>query len=396
MEETFPRLLLRNNERWGDTKVALRKKEYGIWREYSWADCYARVKATYLGLSVLGLRAGDIVSILSDSNPEWFWSELAVQTARAIVTGLNPGGSAEETKGLLLLTQAKFVLAQDQEQVDKLLEVKSGLGSVQKIVYWNEKGLRHYQNPILISLDEVIRLGEEHERAHPGDFERKLSHGRDHDVAIIIFGLGVNGSLKVVHATHRFLLSSLETILASNPVCDTDDYVSVIMPGWFFEQTLGFAATLLAGQRLNFVERADTAPEDMREISPSMLVYPSDVWEEIAEAIQTNVRAGTRMKRKLFNYSLSVGYESAGGPAAVDRRRIVDGLRRSIAEYTVFRPLRDKHGLNKSRVVYTAGSELSPETTRFFRAIGVNMKQVFGSTRDGVVSVPPEEGFRLE
>jgi long-chain acyl-CoA synthetase len=227
MQDTLPKLLLRNYERWGDTRVALRKKEYGIWREYSWKDCYLKVKSIFLGLTSVGLEAGSGVAILGDSSPEWFWCELAVQAARGVPAGLNPAGSEEETKGLAMLARAQFVLAQDQEQVDKLLEVKSELPSLQRIVYWNEKGLRHYDNPLLVSLAEVIRLGEEHEKSRPGEFERRLAHGRGNDVAMLIFTLGANDSLKIVPATHSFLISSVESALTRNPVYDTDDYVSV-------------------------------------------------------------------------------------------------------------------------------------------------------------------------
>ncbi len=396
MEDTFPKLLFRNCQQWGSSRVALRKKEYGVWREHTWEDCYHKVKAIFGGLASLGLEAGSGVSILADSNPEWFWCELAVLAARGIVTGLNPAGSAEDTKGLMLLAQPKFVLAQDQEQVDKLLEVKDGAPSLQRVVYWNEKGLRHYNNPILISLAEVIKLGEERERNHPGEFERKMAHGRGDDLAMIIFALGANDSLKVVPATHGFLISSLENVLASNPVYDTDDYVSVITPGWLFEQTLGFTACLVKGQKLNFAERVETAPEDSREISPNVLVYPPRVWADIASAIQTNVADGTRLKRRLFNWSLSIGQEVAEESMGNDRVGLPKRFRHAIAEALVFRPLRDKHGFNRARLVYAAGKRASPETVRFFRAIGIDLQQVFGSTQGGVVTVAPEEKLMLE
>lgn len=396
MDNTFPKLLLRNYRQWGDTCVALRKKEYGVWKEYTWKDCYDKVKAIFLGLVSVGLEAGDKVSILGDNSPEWFWSELAVQSAGGIALGLNPGGSAQEAKYVLEDSQPKLVLAQDQEQVDKLLEINDELPSLQRIIYWNDKGLRHYDDAILVSLAEVIRLGEEHEKSHPEHFEQNITLGSGDDVAMIVYTLGSDGLPKALPATYEFLLSSLETALASNPAYDSDEYVSVITPGWFFEQILGFAASLVTGQKLNFTERPETAPQDSREISPHILVYPSLVWDQIASAIQTNVGSGTWLKRTLYHRSMSIGYEKADLSSSGGQMNILRRLLLPIAGLVIFRPLKDKHGLNRARVIYAAGSILSPETRRFFAAIGVNLTQVFASTGGGIVSVYPGDEFRID
>ena len=396
MEDTFPKLLLRNYQRWGASRVALRKKEYGIWREYSWEGCYQKVKALFLGLETTGLARGRKVSILGDSNPEWFWSELAVQTAGGVVIGLNSGGSPEELKFVLQQSGTELVLARDQEQVDKLLEIKDELPSLQKIIYWIDKGLRHYDNPILVSLAEVTKLGEEYERSHPGYFEQSIALGKGDDVAVILYTSGTAGSPKAVPATYKFLLSSVESALLLNPVHEGDEYVSVMNPGWFFEQALGFGACLLVGQKLNFAERADTAALDLREISPHTLVYPSLVWDMITSGIQENIAKGTWLKRTLFKRSLSIGYKIADLSRENHRVNILRRFRYLLAQLVVFHPLKDKHGLNRARAVYTAGNAVSPETRRFFRAIGVNLQQIFGSTEGGIVSVEPGDELRLE
>jgi len=395
-EDTLPKLLHRNCQQWGDSRVALRKKEYGIWREHTWEDCYKRTKAISLGLMSLGLDAGNGVAILADNNPDWFWSELGVQTARGIAAGLNPAGSTEETKGLMTLARAKFALAQDQEQVDKLLEIKEGIPFLQKIIYWHEKGLQHYPDSILMSVAELTRLGEAQEKSRSKDFERRLHHGNGNDVAMMVFALGTKGSLKVIPATHQFLISSAEAALACNPVCDADEYFSMISPAWFFEQTLGFTVSLLTGQRLNFAEKTETALEDSREISPHVVVYPPKLWEKIAEAIQKNTGSSTRLKRMVFNRSISVGYERVDTAAGGRRKSLPKYVLYHVADFAAFRPLRDKHGLNRARIVYTAGRALSPETFRFFHAIGVDVQQIFGSTKGGITLTPPADDLRIE
>jgi len=396
MEDTLPKLLHRNHERWGNSLVAMRKKEYGIWREYTWTDSHRKVKSIFLGLMRLGLGAGNSVSILADNDPEWFWSQLAVQTARSIVIGLNPAGSVKETKGLMMLSRARFAMAQDQEQVDKLLAIKKDLPSLQKIIYWDERGLKRYDNPMLISLGELIRMGEEHEKSHPGDFERRLAHAKGEDIAVMLFTVGANESLRLVPATHKFLLSATEAALTSNPVSCTDEYVSIISPAWFFEQTLGFCTSLLTGQRLNFPERTDTAPQDMREISPEVVAYPPKLWEKIAETIQENMADGTWLKKRLYNFTLSLGYKRIR-LSQEDRRAGPVGIALSrIADLLVARPLRDKHGFIRARAAYVAGDTLSEEVSQFFSAIGIDLQQIFGSTREGIVSEPPAADVRIE
>jgi long-chain acyl-CoA synthetase len=396
MEDTFPKLLLRNYQRWGASRVALRRKERGIWREYTWEECYQKTKALFLGLETTGLVRGEKVSILGDSNPEWFCSELAVQTAGGAVIGLNPGGSPEEIKYVLQQSGTKLMLAQDQEQVDKLLEIKDELPSLQRIIYWNDKGLRHYDNPILVSLAGVTKLGQEYDKSHPGYFDQSIALGKGDDVAVILYTPGTAGSPKAVPATYKFLLSSVESTLLRNPIYEDDEYVSVMNPGWFFEQTIGFGACLLVGQKLNFAERPDTAAQDLREIAPHTLVYPSLVWDMIGSGIQENIAKGTWLKRTLFKRSLSIGYKIADLSREDHRVSIFKRFWYILAQLAVFHPLKDKHGLNRARAVYTAGNAVSPETRRFFRAIGVNLQQIFGSTEGGIVLAEPEDQLKLE
>jgi long-chain acyl-CoA synthetase len=374
----------------------LRKKEYGIWREYTWEDCYKKAKAISLGLMTLGLDAGNGVAILADNSPEWFWSELGVQTARGIAAGLNPAGSAEETKGLMTLARAKFALAQDQEQVDKLLDLKEGIPSLQKIIYWREKGLQHYPDSVLMSIAELTKLGEAQEESRSKDFERRLLHGNGNDIAMMVFALGARETLKVVPATHQFLIASAEAALSCNPIWDTDEYFCMISPAWFFEQTLGFVISLLTGQRLNFAEKAETALEDSREISPHVVVYPPKLWEKITEAIQKNTSSSTWLKRTVFNRSVSVGYERVDLVAKGCRTSLPKGILYRVADFTTFRPLRDKHGLNRARIIYTAGRPLSPEAFRFLQAIGIDIRQVFGSTKEGITMVAPLDDIKIE
>lgn len=389
----------RNYRQWGDSRVALRKKELGIWREYTWKDCYQKVKSLSLGLASLGIEAGDRISILGDANPEWFWFELAIQACGGIVVGLPAGGSFQEVKYLAEHSQSKLVIAQDQEQVDKLLEIKNDLPSLKRVIYWNEKGLRQYDDPILMSLTELMASGEDYQKSHPELFEQNLALGKGDDIAIILYTAGTTGLPKGVPTSYRFLLSSLEAAVAANPIYESDEYVCVTSPGWSFEQTLGFGASLMIGQKLNFPEEADTAPEDLREISPHTLIYPSRLWELVASVIRMGMAHSTWLKRTLYNRSLPVGRKAAdqslregGNPLG----GFFLGMANLMAKLIVFRPLRDKHGLNRVRVPYTAGGMLAPDILELFQAMGVNLRQIFGSVEGGIISAHTKSDFKLE
>ncbi len=357
------------------------------------------MKSLSLGLASLGVEAGDRISILGDNNPEWFWFELAIQAAGGTVIGLPPGGSPQEVKYLAEHSQSKFVIAQDQEQVDKLLEIKNDLPSLNRVIYWNEKGLRQYDDPILMSLTELIASGEDYEKSHPELFEQNLALGKGDDIAMILYTAGTTGLPKGVPTSYRFILSSLEAAVASNPIYESDEYVCVTSPGWFLEQALGFGASLMIGQKLNFPEEADTAPEDLREISPHTLVYPSRLWELVASVIMMGMSHSTWLKRTLYDRSLPVGHKVAARSLR-DRVSPLGGLflgmANLIARLIVFRPLRDKHGLNRVRVPYTAGGMLSPDILELFQAMGVNLRQIFGSPEGGIISAHSKSDFKLE
>jgi len=249
---------------------------------------------------------------------------------------------------------------------------------------------------VLMSIAELTKLGEAQEKSRSKDFERRLHHGNGNDIAMMVFALGAKETLKVVPATHQFLITSAEAALSCNPICDTDEYFCMISPAWFFEQTLGFVISLLTGQRLNFAEKAETALEDSREISPHVVVYPPKLWEKITEAIQKNTGSSTWLKRTVFNRSVSVGYErvdlfAKGRRASLPKRALY-----RVADLATFGPLKDKHGLNRARIIYTAGRPLSPEAFRFLRAIGIDIQQVFGSAKEGITMAPPADDLRIE
>ena len=388
-EDTLPKLLIRNCKHWGYNRVALRKKEQGVWKEHSWQDCCDRVKAVFNGLLDLGLNTGEMVAIIGDNAPEWFQCQLAIQACGGTVVGVNPVRTTEQTKLIMERAQPKFAFVQDQEQVDKLLEIKHQLPSLEKIIYWNEKGLNHYPDTCLISFDTFVRQGEEPSKNSATNFEGSLNQLNGNDIAMLLCVWKSSDTVELLSASHNLIISSGETALSSNPVGDMNEYVCVMNPGWFFEQVLGFGISLLTGRRLNFAESGETVEEDLREISPHSLAYPSQMWDQLSVAMQSNMAGGTGLKRMFFNRGLSNGFRETDALLKGKRVNPIIESASLFWEHIVFRALRDKHGLDRTKVAYAAGGIVAPETLRFFHSIGVNLKQIFASIEEGVVFDDP-------
>ncbi|MFO8009601.1 MAG: AMP-binding protein [Dehalococcoidia bacterium] len=393
-DSTFPKLLLRNYRQWGDKRLAIRKKERGIWKTFTWADCFEEVKSAFQGLLALGLAPEDRVAILGDSSPEWFWSELAVQAAQGTVVALNPASSPEKIQQVLELAHPRFVIAQDQEQVDKLLETPFAQ-SLEKIVYWREKGLNKYDQPNLVSFRQLIEQREANLASDSKQFQENLVFGEGSEVAIILYAASESDSPIEIQATHNLLLSSAEAVLAMDGFHENHEYMSVMSPGWFFEQVIGFGICLLAGRRINFAEDVGTAQTDFREISPHVVVYPAHLWEILADSIKQNLAASGSVKRGSINGLLRLGYAVERIQAAGKNPNIVLKMLYRMADLIGFRALRDKHGLDRVKVAYSAGGTLSPETLQLFSVIGISIKQIYGSIENGIVPVDPGEN-RIE
>ena len=386
-QDTLPKLLLRNREKYGDRKVAMRKKDFGMWREYTWKDYYEKVKFFSLGLISLGLEPRDKVGIIGDNDPEWYWAEIATQAARGMTFGIFTDCTPTEVKWLLQHSDARFVVSKDQEQTDKILLIMDELPlKLRKVIYWDAKGLQNYTEPILASFTQVLELGKEYEKAHPVLFEQNIEKGCGDDVAFICWTSGTTGNPKGAMLTHNWFVAAFENWLRNEPLYETDEYLSHLPPAWTPDQGLGIGATLVTGMTVNFPEEPETVMENLREVAPNVLFWSPRLWEDVLSRIQVAIADDDALKRSIYNLFLPAGYKMADSKFSGKEPGLFWRAVYSLAELAVFRPLRDKVGLG-ARVNYNAGAILSPDTYRYFHAIGVNLFQLYGTAEVGTLSI---------
>jgi long-chain acyl-CoA synthetase len=393
---TLPKLLKQNYGKYGDKKVAMRVKEFGIWQTYTWKDYYEKVKYFSLGLISLGLEPGDKVSILGENKPEWYWAELGVQAAGGVVIGIFTDCMSNEVKYFVGHSDSKFVIAHDQEQVDKLLQIKDELPLLKKVIYWDPKGVWNYDDPILMSFDKVIELGKEYDKAHPGLFEDKIEGGSGDDVAVFCYTSGTTGLPKAAMLRHSAAIQAGQSWWNVDRWREDEQYVSFLPPAWITEQGLGVAGSLVSGMEVSFPEEPETVQENIREIGAQVLFWGPRNWESVNRLIQAKIMDTTPFNRFLYNLFLPVGYKVTDLRAAREKPNLIWRFLYFLAHWMVFRDLKDKVGLSKIRMAYTAAAPISPDVIRFFRAIGVNIKQLYGSSEGGLATLHRDDDVRPE
>jgi len=395
--DTLPKLLRARAAHFGTGRVAMRVKNRGIWRRYTWKDYYERTRDLCLGMVSFGFHRGDKVCILGENKPEWFWAELAAQAAGGVAVGIFTDCAPREIKYFMEHSDSTFIFAHDQEQVDKVLEIKDELPLLQKIIYWDPKGLWSYRDPELFSIEKVMaegcRLGQE----RPGLFEELIDRGSAEDMGVISYTSGTTGLPRGAILSQRWLV---EGTRAWSKIDGWHrggyEYLSFIPPAWVAEQGLGIAGSLVAGICVNFPEEPETVQENIREVGPHILFYGARLWENVNRAVQARMIDSTVLRRWLFKRFLAVGLKVAERQEKKYPLTPWWSFLCWLAHQAVFRALRDRLGLTRAEVVYSAGGAISPEIIKFFLALGVEIKLFYGSTEMGIVSVPRKGEIRPE
>ena len=383
--ETIPQIIKANCAKWG-ARTAMSMKMFGIWHRYSWQDYYDNVKYFSLGLISLGLERGDVTCIIGDNEPQWFWAEFATQAAGGIATGIYVDSVPSEVKYVAEHSDAKFAVVNDQEQTDKFLEIKPELPLLKKIIYWDPKGLRNYEDPELISFNEVVELGREYEKTHPGLFEENVASGKGDDVAFIYYTSGTTGLPKGAILTHRALITTALGFVDRYPLDETDNLISNFPAAWVGDSFFATIPHLLTGAMLNFPEEPETIAEDTREVGPNFVIYGPRQWEGLVSEIQVKMLDAHPLKRFVYKLLLPVGHKIADLKFEGKTPNLFWRVLHFFAYLALFRPLKDRLGLSKVRFAVTGSSVLSLDTFRLIHAIGIELRQCYASTEAGLIS----------
>jgi long-chain acyl-CoA synthetase len=366
--DTYPKLLRLNAKEHGN-EIALREKDLGLWRLFTWNDYQARVQDFALGMAELGLGRGDVIGIIGDNRPDWVAAEVATHAIGGLSLGLYRDVLDDEAAYLLNYGEAKLVFAEDEEQVDKLLTLADRVPHLKHIVYSDPRGMRKYDDPRLMEASKLAALGRDRAAREPGLYDKLADQTRGDDVAILCTTSGTTSHPKLAMLAAGRVLSHCATYLAFDPKGPDDEYVSVLPLPWIMEQVYVLGKGLLCRMKINFVEEPDTMMSDFREIAPTFVLFAPRVWEAIAADVRARVMDASPLKQRLFALGMKTGL------AALDR-----GQRSSFADTVLFRALRDRLGFTRLRSAATGGAALGPDTFKFFQALGVPLRTLYGQT----------------
>jgi long-chain acyl-CoA synthetase len=388
----FPVLLQLNALRYKESRVALREKEYGIWQPVTWQSYYDHVRYFALGLKALGFKKDDKLAIIGDNRPEWLYAELAAQSLGGIPLGIYQDSILTEVAYIIDHSEARIVVAEDQEQVDKILEMKEKLPLLEKIVYTDSKGMRHYEENELLYFPDVEELGKGYEGKNPGEFEDGLAALKDSDIALISYTSGTTGFPKGALLTHRNMLQMALNLHAVDPKHELDEFVSFLPLPWIGEQMMAVSSALAIGFTVNFPEEPETANTDLYEIGPHVMFSPPRVWEGLSRSVMVKHLDASWLKRRLYSLAMPVGYRMADFKFAREKPPFGWRLLYGLMHLLVFRALKDRLGFSHLRSASTGGAALGPDVFRFFHALGVNLKQIYGQTEISGISCIHRDG----
>jgi len=389
---TIPKLFFRQCKKYGKNKVAMREKEFGIWIPFTWQDYYDNVKYLSLGMVSLGLKRGDKVAMIGDNRPEGLWAEMAAMCAGGIGVWLFQDCMMDEVKYIIDHSDSKFFVGETQEETDKGISIKDECPKLQTIIWDDPKGMRNYHQEYLISIKKVQELGKELDRKEPDLFEKMINEGHGDDVCLLFYTSGTTALPKGALLTHWNMLTMGKNLMAVDPCYDTDDFVSYLPFAWIGEQMMSISCGLQMGYTLNFPEEPDTAQENIREIGPHVMFAPPRLYEGMTRQVQVKYIDSTWIKRKIYEFATKVGYKAAGLKFEKKPVPLHWKFLNWIASITMQKKLKDHLGLSRLRHCYTGGAAMGPDHFKFFHALGVNLKQIYGQTEVAGISVVHRDG----
>ena len=388
-ESTLARLLQRNARDLHD-RPAIREKDRGIWQTWSWRQYHDEVRDFALGLAALGFKRGERLSVIGDNRPRLYWAQVAAQCLGGVPVPVYQDSIAKELAFVWSHAECVVIVAEDQEQVDKVMALKAELPALRLVVYDDPRGMSHYKHDWLRSYQSIQELGRQFGAKNPGFFEAEIEKGKPEDVAIICYTSGTTGNPKGVMLTNANAIALAEAFRKADDVRPEDDALAYLPMAWAGDAAYTLFLSLVVGFCANCPESPETVQRDLRELGPTTVLAPPRIWENMLTSVQVKAADAPAFKRWIFER-----FRGAAERAEIlraDGKPIPMSLRLAcmIGEVLVYTPIRDQLGLRRAKWALTGGAPLGPDTFRFFRSIGVNLKQVYGSTETtGLVSLQP-------
>ena len=394
--QTFPRRLL-GHAQVRPNKPAFREKHLGIWQTWTWAEVNAEVRALACGLAAVGFGRGMNLAIIGDNRPRLYWAMLAAQCVGGVPVPLYQDAPAADMAFVLENAEITYAIVEDQEQVDKLLELNSLYPHVNHVVFDDERGMRHYTQPELLSFARLQELGRAFDSAHPGFFDAAVNAGNGCDTAVMLYTSGTTGKPKGVCQSHAALIAAGVGGVAFDRLSDAEDILSYLPMAWVGDCLFSLAQAMVAGYTVNCPESGDTVLNDLREIGPTCYFAPPRVFENMLTSVMIRMEDAGALKRRMFHHFMAVAKRC--GADILDGKPVpaVDRLSYRVGQALVYGPLKNVLGLTRVRVAYTAGAAIGPDLFRFYRSIGVNLKQLYGSTETcAYVCLQPDGNIKFD
>jgi len=393
--QTLPQALLHQAERYKG-KVLHRRKDFGVWQPYTWEDVVLRVSELAMGLVALGVEPGQTVALVGENEPELFWSQYAANAVGAKVVCLFPDLTAAQMDYILKHSEAVAIICEDQEQVDKAIELEVGLPQLSMIVYWDPKGMWKYSHPKLKKLSDVEEMGRATLARQPDAFRAMVARGKGEDIAVLSYTSGTTGLPKACILTHSYMLDTPSRLMAAVPMRPQTQYLSYISPAWATEQIFGVALGLLVPLVVNFPEEPETVQDNIREIGAEALMLGPRQWESLAKLVEAKMMDAGPIRRAIYRWGLAIGRRANLTGMQGTTPGLFWKLAGKIADFAVLHHVRDNLGLQSAYLTISGGSGMAPEVFRLFHALGVPLRNIYGSTEAGLLTVHQGNSYDLE
>ena len=377
--ETSPSIFRDTVRKQGD-RVAMRKKEYGLWHDLTWNEYFRLVTHVGSALLSLGLEKGDCVSIIGDNCPEWVIIDMAVQCAGGVAVGVYATNAWEQVHYVIENSESKFFFVENEEQLDKWLHFRDNVPHLKKVIVWDLEGLRHFEDPMVMTYDELLEMGRKEAEREPGLLEERMDRVQPDDVSMLIYTSGTTGPPKGAMLTHRNLTWMGQAITSDNPMHQSDEVMSFLPLCHVFEQLFSVMGHITHGFVVNFIESPDTVADNMVEISPTVGYAVPRIWEKYSSAIYIRMSDATWLKRIVFYVAMKIGQQRATLMMNFKKVPLYLKALYALAHFAVFRKLKERLGFDRMRIAYSGAAPISPEVLHFFQSLGVNLVEGYGQT----------------